>query len=436
MKYKIKQTWGFGFLVLLAVIYLMVFIWGTGNAEEPVTEIYFADRITAAHEILIDRYNKLNEGKVKVVAIDFPHYDFSTDERKEVLARALRGRGDGIDLFAVDLIWVQRFARWCEPVSKYFTKKEQARFLDIALESCYYEGELVSIPLDLVQGVMYYREDLLKKYVKSQELINQINNGITWEQFIELNRNIDTENPKYIFPASDFEGFICSFTELVMSQNHDYFKMSGFNLNNREAKRALQLIVDLIHKYSITPNAVTTLTDVPSYEYFIKNDGLFIHGWNSYDKDFKHVHFDKEKEAALKKVPLPYFEDGEPASVLGGWNLMVSKFSNKKEAVIDFVKFLLSNESQEIFYRESGYYPVIKEFYENEEYIMRYPEIPEIKEYMNAAVHRPAHVEYTKYSQIMSQHFKQALKKELTVEQALEYATLAINYDKNIIVEE
>ena len=436
MTYKVKQIWGLGFLVFLTLLYLTIFIWGAGVPDESVTEIYFADRMTAAHEILIDRYNKLHEGKVKVVPIDFPNYDFSTDERKEVLARALRGRGDGIDLFAVDLIWVQRFAKWSEPVDKYFTKQEQSKFLDIALESCYYEGELVAIPLDLVQGVMYYREDLIKKYIKSEKVIEEINNGITWERFIEVNNSINIDNPKYIFPASDFEGFICSFTELVTSQQPDYFDRMGFNLENPVAEKSVQLMVDLIYKYKITPEVVSKLTEVTSYEYFMDHDGLFIHGWTSYGKDFEGVDFHKGEEATLKQVPVPYFKNGKPASILGGWNLMVSKFSNKKQETIDFVKFLLSDESQEIFFRESGYYPVVKEFYEKEGSKKKYPQLDQFDKFIETVVHRPAHVEYTKYSQIISMYLKKAIKRELSIQEALSRATEAINDDRTTLLSE
>ena len=65
---------------------------------------------------------------------------------------------------------------------------------------------------------------------------------------------------------------------------------------------------------------------------------------------------------------------------MGGWNIMISKFSTKKEAAIDFIKFMISDESQEIFYKEGGYYPVVNSFYQKAEYLKKYPEIEKIKE--------------------------------------------------------
>jgi len=435
MTIKIKQTWGLLFLLFVAVTYLIIFFLLNSSKKSDVIEIYFADRVTAAHKILIDKYNKLNEGKIKVIPIDFPNFDFSTNERKEMLARSLRGRGDGIDLFAVDLIWVQRFAKWCEPLDKYFSDDEKGKILKSALESCYYEGELVAVPLDLVQGVIYYREDLLKRFKDGDNIIRRINNDITWNEFIKLKNEIKPSTPYYIFPATDYEGLICCFMELLLSLNRNYFSEEGFNLNTYEAEKSLQLLVDFVNKNKATPEIVTEFTEIPSYEYFINNDALFIRGWPSYDKDFKESPFDPEKESHLKKIPIPHFDSGVPTSIFGGWNLMVSKFSNKKEITVDFMKFLLKNESQEIFYRESGYYPIVNSFYENPEYLKKYPEIESFKNFMKTGVHRPAHVDYTRYSKIMSFYFKKAIQNKISVKQALVECTNAIQTDKVMIKE-
>jgi len=435
MMKKIKNQATFIVLTSLILLYIVIYFFQAEKSSNEITKIYFADRITNAHKILIERYNKLHEGKIKVIPIDFPNFDFSTNERKEVLARSLRGTGDGIDLFAADLVWTQRFARWCEPMSQYFSVREKKRIMNCALESCYYEGELVAVPLDLVEGVMYYREDLLKKMKNGNEIINKIKNDITWEDFIRLYSEMKNHNPFYLFPAADYEGLICCYMELLLSLKPDYFEKYGFNLNRTESQKALQLLVDLVNKYKLSPREVTNFTEVSSYEYYIKNDALFIRGWPSYDKDFKEKPFDIVKESNLRKAPIPYFRKYKPTAVFGGWNLMVSKFSNKKKETIDFVKFLLSDESQELFYKESGYYPVINRFYESDYYISKYPEIPDIKKMLLMGVHRPAHEDYTKFSKIMSFYFEQAIKNEISVKEALIKSTSAIQLERKMVKE-
>jgi multiple sugar transport system substrate-binding protein len=421
-----KQLIGIGILAVIVLLYVSVFYYFAHKPQRAVVEIHFADRITEAHRILIDKYNTLRAGSIKVIPIDFPLEDFSTDGRKEVLARSLRGEDDAIDLLAVDLIWVHRFAKWCEPLGKYFTEEERQGFTETALRTCYDDGELVAVPLDRVQGVMYYREDLLKQLPGGVKAIEAVGKGITWPEFIKLKNQLNVKNPFYIFPASDFEGLICSYIEILLSLHPNYFENVGFRFDTPEAKKALQLLVDLVHKFQVTPPVVSNFTDVSSYEYFIRNDGLFVRGWTSYDKDFKNTTLDHKKEKHLKKAPIPHLTEGKMAYVFGGWNLMVSKASANKEAVIDFVKFLLSDESQEIFYTTSGWCPVTNSFYNDSTYRQRYPEICTIKDMMAYGVDRPMQANYTKYSKIMARYFYLAILGKISVDKALQSVHISI----------
>lgn len=428
-----KQFWGLSFFVAIVLIYVIIFYSFTRLPQKKVTEIYFADRMTEAHHLLIDRYNVAHAGSVKVIPIDFPNADFDTDSRKEILARSLRGEDDAIDLLAVDVIWVHRFAKWCEPLGKYFSEEELKRLNQTVLRTCYHDGELVAIPFDLVQGVMYYREDILKRLPGGNRAIELLNHYITWNDFLNLQKKINWNGPFYIYPAADCEGLICSYIEILLSLRSNYFESTGFRFDTPEAKKALQLLVDLVHTYRATPQVVSDFTEIPSYEYFIRNDGLFIRGWTSYDKDFKKTPYDSVKEKHLRRAPIPYFSEGKPTSLFGGWNLMVSKASTKKDAIIDFLKFLLSDESQELIYSQGGFYPVINSFYFDSTYLQRYPEIQINKDLMKYGVHRPVQENYTKYSKIMARYFYLAIKGNMSVDEALHRVHASIESEKNLL---
>ena len=430
---QLKWSSGVLFLVILALLYLIPYSIFVRHPQPDVTEIYFADRITEAHRQLIDRYNESHAGKVRVVPIDFPNLDFSTNERKEILARSLRGEGDGIDLLGVDLIWVRRFAKWCEPLSSYFSREELDRILPEALFSCYDDGQLMAVPLDLVQSVIYYREDLLRDLPGGADIIRSLDKSLSWPDFLSVQRKTGWKGPFYIFPAADYEGLICCYLEILLSLRQDYFSTVGFDFDTPEARQALQLLVDLVQKDRAAPEIVATFTEVPSYEYFVKNDGLFIRGWTSYDKDFKSQPYDAEKERHLRKAPIPHLPGGKPVAMFGGWNLMISQFSKKKQAAVDFAKFLLRDESQEVFYAEGGYYPVTRSFYEDSACIGRYPEIAAIKDLMRTGVHRPSDSGYTNYSAIMSHYFTLAIRNKISVDEAVKGATRAIQSERTIV---
>jgi len=427
MKSVIRQHWGVLFLSLVALSFIAVQAFFSTHRKKAVTELFFADKMTEAHRVLIDEYNRLHQGEVKVVPIDFPNPDFTTNERKEVLARSLRGEGDGIDLFAVDPIWVQRFERWSEPLDQYFDKAELEGITDEGLQSCRKDGKLVAIPFGVVRGVLLYREDLLRSLPGGNRILEEVNRGITWNEFVKFGETVHNSNPYYIFPAAEYEGLLCVFTEVLLSLEKDYFKVHGFSFETPQAKRALQLLVDLVQKYRITLEAVTSMTEVSSYDYFVRHNGLFLRGWTSYDKDFMMT---PDQKKLLRMAPLPHFRDGSPASTIGGWNLMVSKFSPKKEEAISFIKFLLRKESQEIIFTKGGFFPVVRALYEEESYKKKLPELIEANRILASGVHRPSHEDYTKYSEILAHYVSQAIRGGIAVEDALRQATKAIESEK------
>ena len=239
-------------------------------------------------------------------------------------------------------------------------------------------------------------------------------------------------NPWLSIPAADYEGLICSYIENLLSLRPDYFATAGFDFDTPDGRRALQLLVDLVGPGGATPPEVTSFIETPSYAYYVRNDALFLWGWTTYDKDFRDQPFDREKQARMRQAPLPRFAGGSPASMFGGWNLMVSRFSKKKSAVVDFVKFLLRDDSQEVLYTEAGYYPVVKSFYDDSASVRRHPEIAEIRAILRTGVHRPVVTEYTNYSKIMSQYFSLALRRKISVEEAVRDATRAIRAERSV----
>ncbi|MEW6703050.1 MAG: extracellular solute-binding protein, partial [Bacteroidota bacterium] len=301
-------------LVLTVFVFMSLFGDYLIITKSGVRKIYFADNISPSHKIVIDRFNKLYKGKIEVVPIDLPFEKFSTNERKELLIRYLRSKSDRVDLFSVDQIWVPRFAKWTEPLSNYFPVPLRNQIIPQALESCFYKDQLVAVPLYFDIGLMYYRSDLLKKLPDYTAVKNELDNFITWEKFIRLGEKLkSTGNPFYLFPADNYEGLMCSFVELLESQNEKLFVNDSVRLNTRAAEKSLQLLVDLVHKYKLSPTVVSSFKETESYNYFLKNDGIFLRGWPGF---LKWYMLNKNSEDAAKQfeiAPLPHFDGGKPA---------------------------------------------------------------------------------------------------------------------------
>lgn len=424
--------------ILLIVFLLFTFVFSPNEFNSPnksnVKTIYFVDHISSAHQKVIDLFNERHKSSIKVETINLSFDKFSTNERKELLARYLRSKNSRIDIFAVDQIWVPRFVRWGVPLNNLIDSTEINKIIPNALTTCYYNDSLFAVPLYIDISLMFYRNDLLKKLPNYSQIVDELKNSITWEKFIELHQKLKNEkNPFYVFQADDYEGLLCQFTELMANQNNPIVdKNNKLLINTAEGKKALQLLVDLVNKYGVSPKEVTYLKENESFRYFAKNDGLFLRGWPSMYDDENEFLSDEER-SQLKMAPLPHLKDTKPASVYGGWNLMVSKFSEKIPEVIKFAKFLLSEESQKIMYEEGGYLPINKKLYSNSEFIQEHPELKFFDELYKTGVHRPFLEDYTNVSDILSYYINSAIKGDISVDDALKSAEIKIK-EKSILV--
>ncbi len=405
----------FVFVILIffiLIIYPQLTSKHSGQKEIIIT---YADNLSAAHKLLIYKFNEENKGKIKVEPIDLPFNKFSTNERKELLARSLRSKSDKIDVFTVDIIWVARFAKWCEAFNVKDLDGIENKLLEYSMESCYYQNKLVALPLYIDIALMYYRKDLLKQLPNYQAIKKELSASITWENFIKLSKNFKkNKNPFYIFQANNYEGLICSLTELIRSKSPNSFKKK-IDLQDKATEEALQFLVDLVYKYKMSPKEVVNFKENNSWEYYIRNNGLFLRGWPGFSRDKKKMLKEYNVEKFIVKVPLPHPKGTKPVSVFGGWNFMISKFSKHKKEALQFIKFVLKEESQKVLYAKAGFLPVIKSLYHNRDFIAENPDILFYNSLLERGIHRPFKKDYTKISDIFSYYSNKAIKGEMDV---------------------
>jgi multiple sugar transport system substrate-binding protein len=406
-------------LILLIFYFAIPFSKDFIDSEKEIV-ITYADNISTAHMVVIDKFNEEYKGRIKVKPIDLPFTKFSTNERKELLARSLRSKSDKLDIFAIDLIWSARFARWAHSLDSYFSKSDLQNILPTSLFTCYYKDSLIALPIYVDIGLMYYRKDLIAELPNSEGIERKLKDSITWKEFIKLGEMFMPEkNPLYLFPADNFEGLVCSFIEILLYKNPEFFTSGRIDWQSKEIRNSMQFLFDLIHTYKITPLDVTEFKDNSSYNYYVNNDGVFLRGWPSFMKDYKNLLRSEKIDTLLESAALPHFENTQSHSVIGGWNIMLSKFSENKEEAVEFIKFLLREESQKTLYKYGAYLPVLSSIYLDEEFLKVYPELEYNKQLLDKGVHRPFLENYTKISDVVSFYTKQVLKGSLKIDDAL-----------------
>jgi len=435
----IKRTPVWLITVIISLITIIFFLYSPFQknifTENAVRKLYYVDNISSAHMKIIQRFNQQYENMIEVVPVDLPFKNFTTNDRKEILTRSLRSRSEGIDIFAVDLIWIPRFAKWGYTMDKRFNDTILSHVNSMALKACSQNNSLVAFPMFLDMGVLYYRKDLIRKLSHGNIIEQKILNSLTWDDFISLSKQFElSKNPYYIFTGGDFEGMQCCFHEMLSNEESDnIFNKTPINLNTPPTIRALQQLVDFIYRYKISPYEVTEFDEYSSYLYANEHNAVFLRGWLGYHKQYKSFLADTSNASNMEIAPLPHFQGNNTSSVFGGWSLMISKFSNRKEEAIKFINFMFQKENQQLLYDEGGFLPINVEVYQDSIYLSKHNELSKIQNLLLWAKHRPSLKNYTRLSEIMSRYFHKALKNEISVREALNSATAQINNEKALV---
>lgn len=394
------------------------------NTEREVQKVYFADNIGISHLEIIERFNRLHEGKIEVIPIDLPFSKFNTNQRKDLIARNLRSSGSRIDVFAVDLIWVKRFVKWAEPLTTYFPQQYLEGLLPEATSACYVDGTLYAMPLYLDIGVLYYRQDLIRGLPDGQSIEARIQNSITWNELIEIGQRHFPGNT-YLFQGEAYEGLICNFNEILGQPLYDRNSGEMIPLTEQRMVDRLEFMAGLIHKNQISPFAVTRMTEDECLQYSLDNDVPFVRGWPTLNNEVEG-RFNRERFRNLAVAPLPHFEGEDPTPVFGGWNMMLSKHSPVKDAAIEFIEFAASEAGQRVFYESGSLLPIQVSFYSEDTSDPLQERIQTLSGMMSTGLHRPAMEEYTLISDILATQIHRALLGESTAIEALEIAEAQI----------
>jgi len=401
------------------------------NERPGPRRVFFADNISTAHQAVIARFNELHRGRIEVVPVNLPFTKFSTNERKELLARSLRTRSDRIDVFAVDLIWVTRFSKWAEPMDRHFPRESLATTLPQALESCTVGGSLMAIPLYVDIGLMYYRSDIIRRLPDGAEIEEALKRSITWDELIVLRDRLGYRGrPFYIFQGKAYEGLICNYFEHIATQDPRAVPRDSFPLHSAVAGAALERMVRLVRQDRVSPPDVVDYDEIRGYTAMLDSDAVFVRGWPNFLESFRSTYADTAKLNLVRIAALPHEPRGSPASVFGGWNLMIANSSANKEAAVEFVRFTQSVEAQKLLMEIGGYIPVNTRLLEDAGYMAAHPTLQFCKGLIGRGVHRPAIEDYTRVSDILSLYINRALRGEIPPGRVAELAAEAIRSNR------
>lgn len=322
----------------------------------------------------------------------------SSTERLALYQQILSAGGTDIDVYQIDVIWPGILASHFIDLTPYMDGAQDGHF-EAIVQNNTVDGELKAMPWFTDAGVLYYRTDLLDKHGRDVPT--------TWAELTDTASFIqkaerDGGNDRMfgmVFQGRAYEGLTCNALEWIDSYGGgDIVDADGnVTVNNPQAVAALTEAASWIN--AIAPEGVLNYAEEEARGVFQSGNSVFMRNWpyawalaNSDDSPVKG----KVGVAALPSGG----EGGKSTGVLGGWQLAVSKYSEKQAEAADLVKYLTSYDEQKRRAIKGSYNPTIKALYQDKEVLAAVPFFGSLYETFLNAVARPSRVTGDKYNRV------------------------------------
>jgi multiple sugar transport system substrate-binding protein len=339
--------------------------------------------------------------------LEFPE---AADQQHDQFVQRQEAKSGECDVFFSDVIWTPEFAAqgWLLDMSKY-VRDRQAEFIPSTLSTIKYGGRYWGVPKQTDAGFLYYRTDHVPKA------------PATWQQVYAAAKREDG----IVYQGGSYEGGTVDFLELAYAAGGQVLSGDGKKsvIASPQNERALTFMVNGI-KQGAAPKATTTYDEEAARRAFEAGTATFMRNWPyAYGLDQKAPKI-KGKFAV---APLPAFDGGGRAGVLGGHNLVISAYSAHPAVALAFINLMTSPayvRSDAIKYSQA---PVLKATYQDPGVRKAMPFAAQLEQAVEQAKSRPSSPVYPQISAAIYKNVNAALAGNMSPHDALSTAQAQIN---------
>ena len=240
---------------------------------------------------------------------------------------------------------------------------DKSRFAPSAIASASYQGKIYSAPFGTSMQVMYFNRALFKA-AGIEPPSSDVAKRWTWEQVLEAGKAIAK-------PAENLWGFTFEQQErpyqlLPLGQSlggvalsPDGLKASGF-IDGPAFVEGYSFMQQLYTGAKISPSGQFDTTLTPelfgSGKCAMLLGGTFI--YDTLKSKFPNLDFGV--------APHPYFAKGKPVTPTGAWHFGVNPRSTQKDGVAQFVRDMLSDDINVLWFRLRPYVPTLNAVWSKE----------------------------------------------------------------------
>lgn len=363
--------------------------------------------VTPALKNIIKTFNNIqHEIEVQVVEVMG-----DTNEKHDKYLTKFIMKSSDYDIIDGDIIWIAEFAHAGHilPLDKYIKrdKVDLTNYLDGSKKAVMYKGQVWGIQRYIDAGVLYYRTDIVKKPPK------------TWNQLVTMAKKYKGQKgTKYgfVLQASKYEGLVCNVVEYIHSYGGRIVDQNGkIVINSSGSFKGLTKFIQIIDS-DFVPGDILKYKESESEKAFTSGQAVFLRNWPYV---WSIARGDVPVKGKVGIAPLPR-GDSRSSACIGGWVVMLNKYSKNPDAAWEFLKFVSGPQGQKIRAVHGSLPPTYVPLYKDQEVLTANPFLKEgYLEVVKEALPRPVSPVYSQLSEIIQTEVTKILNKEISVKQAL-----------------
>ncbi len=339
------------------------------------------------------------------------------------LFEAFRAGEHVADLMIVDIYRLRECIErgLIHPLDDFVDEQWEQQFLPAALDQCRINGTLWAIPHWINSGVMICREDLLRRH--------GINVPTTYHELVDtcqflLRKSRKTNMSGFGFAGAIAEALSCNFLEFLWNSGGDVFdELNHLRLRDEAATAALTRMVNLVHKWAISPQDTHTLTEADVSRSFREGNLLFLRSWPNHlagsGADPAHT------TAHSSIAPLPSAEGVPSRGVIGGFCYVVPRAVPDPQLLLDFHREFHSPQTVEAISIHGWTCPPFRSVYTNKTVLRHRPYYKDLPELLARARGRGSIPYYHRLTRTLREQINKALTREKEPEATLEFIATA-----------
>jgi multiple sugar transport system substrate-binding protein len=375
----------------------------TNPPKGTITFCQGKDTTGIGHDVVNSFTAKYGAQGWKAQLVEFPA---SADQQRTQFIQRQQAKSSSCDVFSSDVIWTAEFSsqHWLYDLTPYINSR-RSNFIAAPLETVHYGGKYWGVPETSDAGFLFYRTDKTKTP------------PTTWQQVYQQAKSMGG----IVYQGAPYEGLTCNFLELAFAAGGQVLSADGKKslINSPQNLKALELMVNGI-KTGAAPQAVTTYMEPETDQAWGSGRYGFMRNWTyAYAADNTSGSAVKGKYAV---VPLPSFEGGGRAGILGGHNSVISVYSKNPGLALKFADFYASKAFEEKALAKYSQAAVLPSVYALPAVKKAVPYSAELLQALTQAKARPVSPVYPQISQAIYKNVNDALAGRVSPADALKAA--------------